>query len=253
MSSPYIIWTLRRTGGTTLAALVATLSEYPGVQHEPFNPERAFGAVTKAWLETGDEARLRADLKRVLTRRPVIKHCYELLPDRFNELLMEVSQELGYVQIVLDREAEVDRILSLELARLTGAWGKKEAAKVFEGLKNGTSQVPAFDVAGAVAHLKACQRHRRKIKAVMDRYGITPFVVYFEQVYADPAQGRQKVAELLEFLDLHPEEHENYTALLSEALLQKGQKSGRILDYVPNIDVTRRRLAKALGRWPFRF
>lgn len=166
---------------------------------------------------------------------------------------MEVAQELGYVHIVLDRGAEVDRILSLELARLTGAWGKQDALKVFQGLKNGTSQVPPFDTAGAVAHLNVCQRYRRKIKAQMDRNGIVPFVVYFEQVYADPQKGRQKVADLLEFLGINPAEHDNYNALLTEALLQKGQKSGRIMEYVPNLPVAQSQLAKALGKAPFRF
>lgn len=253
MSSPYIIWTLRRTGGTTLAGLLAVLSEHSGVQHEPFNPERVFGAVTTGWFEHKDEDRLRADLKRVLAKRPLIKHCFELLPDPFNRLLLEVSAELGYVQIVLDREAEVDRILSLELARLTGAWGKKEAWNVFQGLQNGTTQVAPFDVAGAVGHLKVCQIYRTKIKALMEDRGITPFVVYFEQVYSDPQKGRQKVADLLAFLGINPAEHGNYNALLTEALMQKGQKSGRILDFVPNLEVTRLQLEAALGADPVRF
>lgn len=253
MSSPYIIWTLRRTGGTTLAGLLAVLSEHSGVQHEPFNPERVFGAVTTGWFEHKDEDLLRADLKRVLATRPLIKHCYELLPDPFNRLLLEVSIELGYVQIVLDREAEVDRILSLELARLTGAWGKKEAWKVFQALQNGTSQVAPFDVASAVAHLNVCQDYRRKIQALMDNYGVTPFVVYFEQVYANPQKGRQKVADLLAFLGINPADHGNYNALLTEALMQKGQKSGRILDFVPNLDIARIQLEAALGDEPVRF
>ena len=237
MSSPYIIWTLRRTGGTTLAGLLAVLSEHSGVQHEPFNPERVFGAVTKGWFEHKDEDLLRADLKRVLAKRP----------------LLEVSTELGYVQIVLDREAEVDRILSLELARLTGAWGKQEAWKVFQDLQNGTAQAAPFDAPGAVAHLKVCQTYRHKIKTLMDDHGITPFVVYFEQVYSDPQKGRQKVADLLDFLGINPADHGNYNALLTVALTQKGQKSGRILDFVPNLDTTRIQLEEALGDAPFRF
>ena len=41
---PFIIWTLRRTGGTILAAHI-------GVKHhEPFNKDRIFGDVSKAWL-----------------------------------------------------------------------------------------------------------------------------------------------------------------------------------------------------------
>ncbi|MGH1413606.1 MAG: hypothetical protein ACRBB0_08930 [Pelagimonas sp.] len=254
MSSPYIIWTLRRTGGTTLAGLLATLSEHPGVEHEPFNPERLFGEVTKGWLEHGDEAQLRADLRGVLaTRLPVIKHCHELLPDAFNRVLMEVSIELGYAQIILDRDAEVDRILSLELARLTGAWGKQEAGQVFADLKKGALEIPPFDVARAEKHLRFCQDRRRNLKLLCESLGVAPFVVLFEQVYAVPREGRKKVAELLAFLGINPAEHAGYHDLLTEALLKKGQKSGRILDFVPNLEETRTQLTTALGPEPVRF
>jgi hypothetical protein len=37
VSSPFIIWTMQRTGGTTLTDLLMSMSEHPGAEHEPFN------------------------------------------------------------------------------------------------------------------------------------------------------------------------------------------------------------------------
>ncbi len=253
MSSPYIIWTLRRTGGTTLAGLLSVLSEHPTAQHEPFNPDRVFGAVVSGWLQHKDDARLRADLTQVLEKRPLIKHCHELLPETFNQVLLEVTNALGYAQVILDREAEVDRVLSLELAGQTGAWGKQEAWQVFQGLENGTRELEPIDVARAAHHLRLGQDRRSKVQALFDRHGISPFVIYFEDIYGDPQAGRQKVADLLAFLQIDPKSHPEYEALLTEALMRKGQKSGRILEYVPNIAAARAQLAAALGDFPVRF
>ena len=51
---PFIIWTLRRTGGTNLATRLMALSQYPKLEHEPFNPDRVHGHVTRNWVEHCD-------------------------------------------------------------------------------------------------------------------------------------------------------------------------------------------------------
>lgn len=246
MTFPHVIWTLRRTGGTTLATLLADLSDHPGVQHEPFNTDRIFGEVTRHWAATRDAGRLRDDMHRVLARRPVIKHCVELVPEPVNDALLRVSAALGYVQIVLDRRADVDRILSLELARHTGAWGKAEARRVHDAVQAGERTLPPIDIAAAVTHLRDCNRRRRGMHARFAEHGITPFVVHFEDIYADPARGRDTVAALVDFLGVDRSAVSDYDARVEEALLTKGQKSARLLDLVPNIDVARAALAEAV-------
>jgi LPS sulfotransferase NodH len=235
MSSAYIIWTLRRTGGTTLAALLADLSEHPGVEHEPFNPERAFGAVVRAWRDHRDEAQLRAHFEQVLAPRPVIKHCYELLPDAFNAMLMQVTRDLGYAHIVLDRRAEVDRILSLELAKQTGAWGKQEAGKVLRELQMGVRRMAPFDTAEALHHKAVCAARRGWLADAFADAGITPHEVFFEDVYSDLEAGRAEVAALLAFVGIVPEDFPDFEQRRDEALLKKGQNSARLLDFVPNL------------------
>jgi LPS sulfotransferase NodH len=239
MTFPHVIWTLRRTGGTTLATLLAGLSDHPGVQHEPFNAERIFGEVTRNWTATRDAGRLRDDMQRVLARRPVIKHCVELVPEPVNDALLTVSASLGYVQIVLDRRADVDRILSLELARHTGAWGKAEARRVHEAVQSGERSLPPIDIAAAATHLRACDQRRWGMHARFADHGIAPFVVHFEDIYADPARGRDTVAALTAFIGINRSAVADYDARVEEALLTKGQKSARLLDRVPNIDEAR--------------
>ncbi len=245
MSSPYIIWTLRRTGGTTLAGLLATLSEHPGVEHEPFNAERVFGEVVRGWKADPDPERLKAHMAEVLAPRPVIKHCHELLPHALNRALARVSTRMGYVHVVLDRQAEVDRILSLELARQTGAWGRVEAWRVFEALQSGERQIGPIDIPEALQHLRFCMARRRVLRGLFDKLGIVPFEVLFEEVYGAPEIGREKVRALLDFIGIDPGGFPDYEAQLTEALLRKGQNSARLMDFVPNIAAARRKLLAA--------
>lgn len=245
MSSAYIIWTLRRTGGTTLAALLAGLSEHPAMEHEPFNPERRLGAVVRGWHDHQDKDQLRADLERVLAPRPVIKHCYELLPDAFNTMLMQVTRDLGYAHIVLDRRDEADRILSLELAKQTGAWGKQEAGKVLRELQMGVRRMAPFDAVEALHHKAVCAARRGWLDEAFSDAGIVPYAVFFEDVYTDPEAGRSEVANLLEFLGINPGDFPDFEQRRDEALLKKGQNSARLLDFVPNLLDVREALTPA--------
>lgn len=253
MSHPYIIWTMQRTGGTTLAALLATLSEHPGVEHEPFNAERLFGKVTTNWQQAKDTHRLRADIEAVLEPRPVIKHCYELLPPAVNQSLMQVASAKDYRHIILDRRAETDRILSLELAKLTGAWGGHEAIDIYDAIERGEVELKPINVEQALQHMSICQQRRRAVSEQFQSLGETPFVVYFEDVYSDPKSGRQLILELLEFLQIDPNTHPEYEQLVHEALLHKGQNSAGIMDAVPNLDKVRQQLDQAWSKSDFSF
>ena len=238
VSYPYIIWTMRRTGGTTLAALLATLSEHPGVAHEPFNPDRLFGAIATAWAQDPDPERLHAELTEVLARRPLIKHCYELHPAPFNEILLEVATGLGYRHMVLDSRAEVDRIQSLELAKITGVWGPDEAEAAYDRIARGEEVLAPIPVPQAVQHMRFCASARARLTAQFDALGVDPHVVFFEDVYAgpDPEAGISRVYAILRFLEIDPKAHPKSYAMIVDALTNKGQKTRRIMDAVPNLD-----------------
>lgn len=242
MSDPYIIWTMRRTGGTTLATLLSLLSEYPRIQHEPFNGERKLGHVYKAFVETGDVKQLRAALRESLVDRPVIKHCYELMDHAFNKALMQITTELEYRHIVLDRRNETDRIISLELARLTGAWGGDVAQKIYPAIETGDVVLERMNMDHAMYQMRLCHTRRKELVAMTKRSNPPPFVVYFEDVYSDPVQGRALIGRLLAYLGIRPEDHDEYETLLEDALLRRGQNTSRITQAVPDFETDKARL-----------
>lgn len=249
MSDPFIIWAMRRTGGTTLAALCSSLSEHAGVPHEPFNPERIFGWVTKAWHENRDPQALRDNIRKALEERPLIKHCYEIMPPELNAALREVADDLGYKHVILDRRAEVDRILSLELAKITGAWGGKDAKRIYAEIDAGTRAIEPVDITEGVAHLTYCQKRRQEVDALLE----APFVIYFEDVYADATAGRARVEALLAYLNINPADTPDYEAQLQDALLNRGQNTASIMSKVPNIDAARAALDSAFAACAFSF
>ena len=235
MSDPYVIWTMRRTGGTTLATLLNTLSEHPTIEHEPFNPERRFGHVSADFKMTNDAGRLRDTLMICLQNRPLIKYCYELLPPAFNAALLEVTTALGYRHIILDRRSEADRILSLELAQMTGAWGGDRAKQIYPGIEAGEVTLPPINEDKVMREMTLCRARRQELVQMIASITPAPFVVYFEDVYSDPQAGRALIARLLAFLGIRSEAHEGYDKLVSNALLHRGQNTARIMDAVPNI------------------
>lgn len=224
---------MRRTGGTTLAGSLEILSEHPKIAHEPFNPDRMFGHITNTWFAERDDARLERDIRQALAKRPVIKHCYELRTLELNDRLMKVSTDLGYRHIILDRRAEDDRILSLELAQATDAWGGPDARAIYAEIMSGVRVPRPIDIDSAVAHMEHCLDRRRSLLEILHRHGQAPFVVYFEDVFSDPAKGRDLLRRLVEFVGLSPADYPGYDALVDEALLTRGQNSAQIRQFVP--------------------
>lgn len=144
---PYIIFTLRRTGGTSLMSFLAAISSFPKLQHEPLNQDRIWGDISKNFAATGDEAQMAADLATRLATRPNIKHCVELCHASINRALIEATAALGYQVIVLTRKDEIGRQVSLALALSTGAWGPEQAEKIYPKIKKGDEKPAPIDKA----------------------------------------------------------------------------------------------------------
>lgn len=244
LSSPFLIWTFRRTGGTTLTDLMMDLSEHPRVDQEPFNWDRCFGDVAKTWFETQDAARLEADLNRVLEGKPLIKHCHELHPDAFNDALMAAAERHGYRQMVLDRRDEVGRILSLELAQMTGAWGKMGSAERYARVERGEDVLPPIDIPAAIGHMRLCQERRLALRARIAASGLTVRVALFEDLYMSPIEdGRPRMRAILQYFGLIENDPGGIRQRITQALRWRGQDSARILPFVPNIEDARAALA----------
>ncbi|MBA84753.1 hypothetical protein ACSSNL_18215 [Thalassobius sp. S69A] len=246
MSHPFIIWTMRRTGGTSLATLLMKLSEHPGTQHEPFNADRALGHVLTAWQQDRDVPAMRGAIRQALARTPTIKHCYELMPLKLNRALLQVSNNLGYRHIILERQDEAARILSLELAKMTGAWGKEAATDIYAQIAAGNRQMEPIDTSSALSHLRTCRQKRADLLALFAEYQQEPFSVCFEDMYTDYDRGRAKLQELLDFLSLDVSGLPDFEDQVRTALVQSGQNSARMQHYVPNLHKARQVLQRAL-------
>ncbi|MCK8078690.1 glycosyltransferase [Vibrio sp. 1CM2L] len=123
--SPFIVWTFRRSGGTNLAHKLITLSKFDTVEHEPFNVDRVFKDITKAWIDTKDKVQLERDLRKILSKKINFKHCLEIIPQDLNQMLAILSLEYGYKHLFLYRENATSRMLSLQFSKDTGIWGQK--------------------------------------------------------------------------------------------------------------------------------
>jgi len=260
VSIPFVIWTFRRTGGTTLTDLMMDLSEHPRIDQEPFNWDRCLGHVSRHWYDTHDAARLEADLDAVLADKPLIKHCHELHPDAFNDALFAAAHRHGYRQLVLDRRDEVGRMLSLELAQMTGAWGKHGSTKRYDRVERGEDVLPPIDIAAALGHMRLCQARRHALRARIDAYvpggtdgtgeAAAVTVVLFEDIYACPIEeGRPRVRVLLQDLGLTRNDPAGVRQRITHALRWQGQGSARILPFVPNLDAARDALAAEVASW----
>jgi hypothetical protein len=192
------------------------------------------GHLTNTWLVDRDGAMLQRGMAEALANRPLIKHCYELPTPEVNDCLMHVATDLGYRHIILDRRAEDDRILSLQLAQATEAWGGPDANAIYAAIIAGTRTPEPITIQAAVAHMDYCLARRRDLLKLMHDYDQSPFVVLFEDVYADPEKGRALVRRLVEFVGMDPSDDRRYDDLVSDALLTRGQNSMQILNFVPN-------------------
>ena len=86
--------------------------------------------------------------------------------------------------------------------------------------------------------MRFCAAARTHLTAQFNARGIDPHVVFFEDVYADPdpEAGMSRVYAILRFLKIDPKAHPKSYAMIVDALTNKGQKTRRIMDAVPNLD-----------------
>lgn len=177
---PFIIWTLRRAGGTNLGQALFSSSNYSGVEHEPFNEDRIFGHVTKAWNKSKNRADLYDSVDKILSNKPLIKHCLEIMPEPVNIALMELSIKHGYKHLFLYREKPTDRLLSLNYAQQTNVWGKKQKKLRPVDKKVFSNPIP---VDRLVDHEYSCRKKLRLIYKKLIELGEQPLAVSFEQLY----------------------------------------------------------------------
>lgn len=220
---PFIIWTLQRTGGTNLAQVLFERSSHRGVQHEPFNVERLYGAVTQAWLDNEDEEALRVALGEILAEGVLIKHCVEKVPGALNRALAELATQAGYRHVFLYRRQALSRLLSYHFAQVSGVWGRNDAeAKTIE---EGLFATP-LPVEKLLNHERRCRGALRESFAAVLEAGGWPFIAVFEDIFQQSHQeaSGQILTGLLQTLQLQRPDED---AELFERLLKRGAQGTR--------------------------
>ena len=251
MSYPFIIWTLQRTGGTSLANLLMSLSEHPRVEHEPFNWRRAhprqFGPVAETWVRDRDEARVDASLARIFGQRHLIKHCYEL-PEHsarhrgapFNARLIRAVAKTDYRNILLLRRDEMGRLISKYVAEANGTWFDDYAPKVYEDIVHRRRELKPLPVGAMVKHYQHCLEVTRQLRAQARRFGVSFYHVAYEDIYEGAREERMaRLEALFDHIGLAPDTIEAHRDTIEDKIFRRRFDTRAIAPFLPNLDAVR--------------
>lgn len=228
---PWIILTLRRTGGTELTSALARLSAFRTIEHEPFNPERKLGAITEGFAAHGDPDRLRVEIDTALSDTPNIKHCIEVLPMPVTRALIDAGHARGYHMIVLTRRNEAKRIGSLLLAGATGAWGAADAARIYPKIISGAQQPQAIDLARLPHRVNLDFAALGQTLTLLRNRGIVWDWQVFEEIYLSDRTPAEQVVAIAHRAGIVAKPDDTRLEVFSKG---KGQNSTEIAAYVPN-------------------
>lgn len=172
MTLPWIIWTMPRTGGTTLsAALRLATPDHPEVEDEPFQygdvPNR-WAPVYAGWRE-GDRAPVKVRLHEMCRAGYCFKHIPEAFDDGFNESLARVSADLGYAHIVLDRRDVLSALVSRGVAEQLGAWQPRDSLNAIDRLLSSGRDLRPLDAPHLLSCLATWRRQRALVIEVLLR------------------------------------------------------------------------------------
>jgi hypothetical protein len=246
LSFPFIIWTLQRTGGTSLTELLMRMSEHKATDHEPFHLTRAFGRVTEHWLATRDLATLDRALVPILAERYLIKHCYELHANSFNAALARAAARAPYRHVLLLRRDELSRLVSMSLAQANGTWFRDWARKVYADVAKGNRRIEPLPVERIVAHYKRCLAATAHTKKLLKKLRVTPFPLFYEDLYIGERETRLAVLDkLFDFLDLSAETRALHRRDIEDKIFAGGHETAKVLQHVPNLMVVETALAAA--------
>ena len=238
MSHPFLIWTMQRTGGTSLTELLIDISEHRKADHEPFNwrkSPRQFAAVSQHFAETRDEAALAASLDDILGQKYLIKHCYELHPE-LSLHLMQAAARAGYRHIHLLRHDEMSRLFSKFVAEANGTWFKDYSSRVYGDILAGRRKLNPLPVKKMVEQFEFCRRLTNDVRRYMREYGAASLAINYEDLYVGERDARlHNLHRVLDFLGFGADAMEQHRALIDEKLFNSGQDTASVVRFVPNL------------------
>ncbi len=235
MPPSFVIWTLQRTGGTALTSALAISTANSEIKHEPFNSDRDFSYVTKAFKE-GEISHSANLIDNLLDSGVSFKHCMEIHSLKFNNMLLEafVSRP-NYRHIILMRDDETHRILSLYLARQTEVWGKWKVNKGgYDKIISGKQALDPFPIKEMLSHSKKCLEYRAWIQNQFEVRNLSYLLTTFETLYEGQTRTRiENLKKVFEFVGAPfiVEDKRVYNCIFSSK-----QGSEKLFKYVPNLE-----------------
>lgn len=178
---PYVIWTLQRTGGTSLNQFLNRHSPYPKTQDEPFNERREFGEITRDWKATMDRDVLNERIAEVVALERNIKHCVEKVHFGVSHALWQATVEQNYLHLFLYRLDPVRRLLSMEYAERTRSWGRATVKPDGEDADAFDAPLPVDDL---ITHETRANEKLNRFWREIEKTGAPVFALSYEEIYA---------------------------------------------------------------------
>lgn len=245
-NTPFIIWTLQRTGGTNLARHLFEKSDllsaarrrgdHPGILaqipdqwklHEPFNfgPQgRMFGYLTERWIEHQERDTIAGDLADICAMHLPFKHCVEMVPFEVTAALAEAACNEGYAHLFLYRRKPLQRLLSLHFAKLSGVWGPEMRGhnKLSE-----TIFAQPLPVAELTEHERLSTQKMRLLWSMIRKKGALPLNLAYEDIFQaqDTEQAFRMLKKVFELLCLSQSEADDRA--FSAQLIGRGDQGTR--------------------------
>lgn len=241
--APFIIWTLRRTGGTSLRQMLYWLSRHAAWQDEALNRERELGHITRGFDQDGDRARLDSAMAEVAAARKNLKHCIDTVPYHVTSALLRQTVAAGYGHVVLLRLDETDRQISLALARATKAWGPTEAEEIYAAIREGRTALEPLNLNHIRDQLERDAAALGRLMRLLMLHRVRHTMIFFEDLYAGPFRARVTALRgLAGTLGLGRAEEKPDNAFRG-ALMNRSQDTRSIFPFVPNLEEARAMVA----------
>jgi hypothetical protein len=242
LEKPIIIWTLRRTGGTSLADFLFTSSKFKSIQDEPFNIERVWGDLTydlKDHLRTPVEewnlGLFRERIAVYCNKKHNIKHAIDNTPFLVTKYLLEVSQEVGYKHIVLLRKNQFQRILSLIIAQQTTWKLGRTPDIVFPKIINGELEMQEISFENISQFFDSSINMIGRLYEELHQNDVEYYSVYFEELYSDKLSKHERLTNATKILDyLNIEQYD--PSLLDRNIFKSSENTQSVYDYISNYD-----------------
>ncbi len=227
MNHHFFIWTVRRTGGSSLKRSLEYISECPVIEAEAFNSDRMLGY-------DNNEEKLLQRFEEIRGKHYCIKHCWELHEPKYNQMILDYAKQEKYRFILLTRKNILEMLISLELAYQTKVWGRNQIGN----LSNYEQRY--FAPLNINRMKKNYENHQESVKKYRNQFNQDklPWIeVVHEKLYKGSKQERfGYFKSLCEFLDISQDKINDQYDLLRDELMNQKQNNFKIYSKIPNIN-----------------